>query len=395
MNQGNANVLRLATAQALAGANAAVAYATGAIVGEMLAPSKTLATLPLTAFVVGMAVFTLPAGAIARRYGRRAAFLIGTGSGVLTGLIGCLAVFAGSFALYCFAMLFGGAYAAVVLSFRFAAAECVEPARRARAMANVMAGGVFAGIIGPQLVTLTMNFWPPHLFAVTYLAQAGVAALSALILAGVTLPKPNAEEHAGGRPLSVVATQPKFIAAVVCGMITYFLMNFMMTAAPLAMKFCGISLANSNLGLQWHVIAMYAPSFFTGRLITRFGTARVVAAGLVLTAAASIVGLMGISVWHFWIAMTLLGLGWNLGFLGATALVLECHRPEERTRVQSLNDFLVFGTMVLGSFVSGGLLTGYGWTFVCIVGLPGTMIAAAALLFARLRTAPVAARMAN
>ena len=394
MNRGKANVLRLATAQALAGANAAVAYATGGIVGETLAPTKAFATLPLTAFVIGMAIFTLPAGAIARRYGRRTAFLVGTGSGVLTGLLGCLAVLAGSFALYCLAMLFGGAYAAVVLSFRFAAADCVEPAHRARAMSNVMAGGVFAGVIGPQLVTLTMNVWPPHLFAATYLAQAGVAALSAIILAGITLPKPSVEEQTAGRPLAVVAAQPKFIAAVLCGMITYFLMNFMMTAAPLAMKFCGLSLTDSNLGLQWHVIAMYAPSFFTGRLISRFGTVRVVAAGLALTAAASIVGLLGITVWHFWIAMTLLGLGWNFGFLGATALVLECHRPEERTRVQSLNDFVVFGTMVLGSFAAGGLLTGFGWTFVCIVGLPGTMIAAGALVFARLGSHGIAARAA-
>ena len=394
MNNQNANVLRLATAQALAGANAAVAYATGAIVGEMLAPAKALATLPLTTFVVGMAVFTLPAGAIARRHGRRAAFLLGTGSGVLTGVLACAAIFAGSFALYCFAMLFGGAYAAIVLSFRFAAADCVVPAQRPRAMSLVMAGGVFAGVIGPQLVTHTMNVWPPHLFAATYLAQAAVAAISAIVLAGVILPKPTVEERAGGRRLSVIAAQPKFIAAVTCGMVTYFLMNFMMTSAPLAMKLCGLPLSDSNLGLQWHVIAMYAPSFFTGRLIARFGAPRVVAVGLVLTAAASVAGLLGLSAWHFWIAMTLLGLGWNLGFLGATALVLECHRPEERTRVQSLNDFLVFGTMVIGSFVSGGLLTTYGWSMVCLIGFPGVLIAAVSLVLSRAGVDAVATRAA-
>ena len=331
---------------------------------------------------------------VARRHGRRAAFLLGTGSGVLTGLLACAAIFAGSFALYCFAMLFGGAYAAIVLSFRFAAADCVEPARRPRAMSLVMAGGVFAGVIGPQLVTHTMDVWQPHLFAATYLAQAAVAAISAIVLAGVNLPKPTADDKAGGRPLATIAAQPKFIAAVICGMVTYFLMNFMMTSAPLAMKLCGLPLTDSNLGLQWHVIAMYAPSFFTGRLITRFGATRVVAVGLVLTAAASVAGLAGLTAWHFWIAMTLLGLGWNFGFLGATALVLECYRPEERTRVQSLNDFLVFGTMVLGSFVSGGLLTSYGWKMVCLIGFPGVLIAAVSLALCRAGTNAVAARAA-
>lgn len=375
------NVLRLAIAQALAGANAVVVYATGAIVGNTLAPSPALATLPISIFVVGMAVCTLPAGDIARRHGRRAAFLTGTGCGVLVGLLSALGVVLGSFGLFCAAMIFGGAYAAVVLSFRFAAADCAPPERRPRAMSAVMAGGVFAGVIGPQLVTHTMDLWPPHLFAATYLAQAAVAAMSALVLLGVRLPMPTAAELAGGRPIGVILRQPRFITAVICGLVSYLLMNFIMTAAPLAMRLCGLSQEASNLGLQWHVIAMYAPSFFTGRLIARFGAPRLVTAGLALIAASAAVGLAGADVAHFWLSLILLGVGWNFGFLGASALVLECHRAEERTRVQSLNDFIVFGTMALGSFASGGLLTTYGWDTVLWVSFVPLAVAVAALAF--------------
>ena len=373
------NVLRLAVAQALAGANSVVVYATGAIVGNALAPSKALATLPISIFVVGMAACTLPAGVIAQRHGRCAAFLTGTGCGVLTGLLAALAVVIGSFWLFCAATFFGGAYAAVVLSFRFAAADCVAPERRARALSAVMAGGVLAGVIGPQLVTYTMNLWPPHVFAATYLAQAAVAAVSALILLGVRLPTPTAAEAARGRPLRAIARQPRFITAVICGVVSYLLMNFLMTAAPLAMHMCGLSQEASNLGLQWHVIAMYAPSFFTGRLITRFGAPRVVAAGLTLIAASAAVGLTGVDVAHFWLTLILLGMGWNFGFVGASALVLDCHRPEEKARVQSLNDFAVFGTMAIGSFLSGSLLTSYGWSTVLWLSFVPLAVVVAAL----------------
>lgn len=373
------NVARLTIAQALAGANAVVVYATGAIVGHMLAPDPALATLPISIFVVGMAACTLPAGAIAQRYGRRAAFLAGTGAGVLAGLLAALAVMAGSFWLFCAATFFGGAYAAVVLSFRFAAADCVPAERRPRALSFVMAGGVFSGVIGAQLVTYTMYLWMPHMFAATFVGQAAVAALSAFILVGVRLPRPTAAEIAGGRPLGVIARQPRFIIAVICGVVSYLLMNFLMTAAPLAMQMCGLSQESSNLGLQWHVIAMYAPSFFTGRLIERFGATSVVVAGLALTGTAASVGLLGIDVAHFWATLILLGFGWNFGFVGASAMVLETHRPEEKARVQSFNDFIVFGTMAVGSFLSGGLLSAYGWDMVLWLSFVPLVFAAAAL----------------
>jgi len=304
---------------------------------------------------------------------------------VFAGLLAALAIVLGSFWLFCTATFFGGAYAAVVLSFRFAAADCVPPARRPRALSAVMAGGVFSGVIGPQLVTYTMDLWQPYLFAATFLAQAAVAAVSALVLLGVRVPMPTAAEVAGGRPLGDILRQPRFITAVICGVVSYTLMNFIMTAAPLAMRLCGLPQEVSNLGLQWHIIAMYGPGFFTGRLISRFGAPPVVAAGLTLTAISAAVGLTGVDVAHFWLTLILLGVGWNFGFIGASTMVLECHRPSERTRVQSLNDFMVFGTMALGSFSSGGLLTSYGWDAVLRVSFAPLVIAVAALLPSLLR----------
>jgi len=380
------NVLRLAVAQALAGANASVIFATGAIIGNTLAPDPSWATVPISVFVVGMALGTLPAGWLARTYGRRVAFMAGGGAGMLAGLIAAAALLMQSFPMYCVATLCGGLYAAVVLSFRFAAADGASPAFRAKALSWVMAGGVFAGVIGPQLVTLTMDLWAPNLFVVSYLAQAGVALLAVAVLSGVDLPRPARADAAAGRPLMEIVRQPRFIVAVLCGVVSYVLMNLVMTSAPLAMRMCGLPLATSNNAIQWHIVAMYGPSFFTGSLIARFGAARVVATGLLLTACAGAVGLSGITAAHFGAVLVLLGLGWNFGFVGASAMVLDCHRPEERTRVQSFNDFLVFGTMAVGSFSSGQLLTSLGWGAVVSVVFPPVLLALGVLaLTGRLR----------
>lgn len=380
------NIIRLTAAQALAGANATVLFATGSIVGNQLAPDKSLATLPISIFVIGMALCTLPAGAIARRYGRRIAFLAGTACGVVTGLIATLAVLMASFWLFCLATFFGGAYAAVVLSFRFAAADGVDPQKKARALSFVMGGGVLAGVVGTQLVTHTMYIWPSYMFAATFIAQAVVAALSALVLMGIKLPMPTAKEVLGaGRPLSVIVRQPLFITAIICGAVSYSLMNFLMTAAPLAMHMGGHSQESSNLGLQWHVIAMYGPSFFTGRLIARYGAGNIVMLGLILTGLSIVVGLMGGELLHFWGSLILLGVGWNFGFVGASAMVLECHTPEEKTRVQSLNDFIVFGSMAIGSFISGSLLAAYNWDRVLWVSFAPLVLAIVVLLLMMLR----------
>lgn len=375
------NIARLTIAQALAGANAVVVYATGSIIGNQLAPDKSLATLPITIFVIGMAACILPAGVIARRHGRRAAFLAGTGCGVLTGLIAALAVMLSSFWLFCAATFLGGAYAAVVLSFRFAAADGVDPEKKARALSFVMGGGVLAGVVGPQLVTHTMHLLPNQMFVATYIAQALVAAISAVVLMGIRLPLPTTEEAlGGGRPMGLIVRQPAFITAIICGAVSYMLMNFLMTAAPLAMHMDGHTQESANLGLQWHVIAMYGPSFFTGGLITRYGARKIVMLGLALTALSIVIGLMGNALFHFWTTLILLGVGWNFGFIGASAMVLVCHTPEEKTRVQSLNDFIVFGTMAIGSFVSGSLLAIYDWERVLWVSFVPLLLAVIAIL---------------
>lgn len=360
----NNNITRLALAQALAGANSVVFYATGAIVGNAIAPSSSLATLPITMFVLGMAACILPLGALARNYGRKTAFMTGTGTGGITGLTAALAVVLGSFLLFCIAAFLGGAYAAVALSFRFAATDGVTPERRARALSLVMGGGVAAGVIGPLLVTGTMHLWPPHTFAMTFIAQSLVAAFSALVLKGVKSVEPMIVAKAAGRPLAEIVRQPGFINTVFSGAVTYMVMNFLMTAAPLSMHMHGLSQEASNLGIQWHVIAMYGPGFFTGKLIGRFGAMRIAAVGLLITAGSVVAGLSGTDIFHYWLSLILLGIGWNFGFIGASAKIIDYHRPEEKTQVQSLNDFVVFGVMIVGSFSSGALLNLFGWNAV-------------------------------
>ncbi|MGY3237261.1 MULTISPECIES: MFS transporter [unclassified Bradyrhizobium] len=391
-----ANVVRLAAAQALTGANSAVIFATGSIVGATLAPDMSLATVPLSMYVVGLAAGTLPTGAISRRFGRRWAFVIGTGLGALTGMIGSFAILHASFALFCLATFLGGLYGSVAQSYRFAAADGASSAYRPKAVSWVMAGGVFAGVLGPQLVQWTMNIWSPYLFAFSFLVQAVVALVAMGIVAGVDMPKPAPADLHGGRPLLTIVTQPRFIAAALCGVIAYPMMNLVMTSAPLAMKICGLSLFDSNFGIQWHIVAMYGPSFFTGTLIARFGAPRIVAAGLLLEAGAAAIGLSGITAMHFWATLIVLGMGWNFSFIGASALVLETHRPQERNKVQAFNDFLVFGMMAIGSFSSGQLLANYGWSAVNMVVFPPVAVGLVALSlasWARRRRARLAAAM--
>jgi predicted MFS family arabinose efflux permease len=376
------NALVLAVAQALAGGNNTVILATGGIVGAMLAPDKSLATLPISIYVFGLWVGTLPFGALARRFGRRTAFQVGTVCGVLTGLINCLAVLQGSFLIFCVGTFFSGLYAAAHMAYRFAAADTATDAFKPKAISWVLIGGVFAGIVGSQLVIATKELWQPHLFAATYLAQAGLAVIAAGVLQFVSIPTPPAAHLAGnGRPLGEIARQPRFMVAVVCGVASYAMMNLVMTSAPLAMVMCNHSVTDATLGLQWHVVAMFLPSLITGSLIGRFGVERIVVLGLGLIVVAALIGIAGISLWHFWGGLILLGVGWNFAFVGATAMVTECHRPNERNKVQSLNDFLVFGSMAVGSFSSGAVLATFGWAAVNQVAIPLVLVAAALLLW--------------
>ena len=379
------NARVLAVGQALAGGNNTVIVATSAIIGGMLAPDKGFATLPITMMVFGMWFGTVPLGLLVRRYGRRNALQAGSLFGVLSGLISCAAVLVGSFSLLLLGTFCGGLYAAAHQSYRFAAADTASETFRPKAISWVLAGGVFAAIIGPQLVIFTKDLLSPHLFAATFLGQSLCALLAAGVLQFVKIPRERRRHAQRHRPLKEIALTPRFVVAACCGMVSYAMMNMIMTSAPLAMVGCGHSVTDAALGIQWHVLGMYGPSFFTGTLIARFGVERVTAAGLVLLFLAAMVGVAGTSVAHFWTNLVLLGLGWNFAFIGATTMVTQCHRPHERTAVQSLNDFLIFGSMAVSSFASGQLLAKFGWETVNEVVFPTVFIAAGLLVWLALR----------
>ncbi len=384
------NAMVLAVAQALAGGNNTVIFATAGIVGAMLAPDKGMATLPITATVLGMWFGTLPVGALARRYGRRFALQSGSLFGILSGLISYSAVMTGQFWLLLLGTFCGGLYAAAHQSYRFAAADTASEAYRPKVVSWVLAGGVFAAVIGPQLVIFTKDLMPPYMFAASYLGQSACALLAAVVLQFVRIPPLAAKHLPPGRPLAEIVRAPKFIVAVACGVAAYTTMNLVMTSAPLAMVGCGHSVTDATLGIQWHVLAMYAPSFITGSLITRFGIARVTGLGLALIGLTAVVGIAGITVAHFWTALILLGVGWNLAFIGATTMVTQCHRQEERNKVQAFNDFIIFGSMAVSSYASGQLLADFGWAMVNVVLFPTIFIAAALLVWLNLRRQPAA-----
>jgi predicted MFS family arabinose efflux permease len=376
------NVMVLATAQALAGGTSTIFVATGGIVGAMLAPDKSLATIPITMMVLGIWFGTLPVGALAKIYGRRFALEAGSAVGVVGGLVSCWAVLQGSFALFLLGSFCAGVYGASYQSYRFAAADTASERFRPKAVSWVMAGGIVSAVLGPQLIIFTKDLWAPYLFAATYFGQAALALAGACVLAFVKIPRPAASNgESGGRPLMQIALTPRFFIAALCGAASYGAMNLVMTSAPLAMLACNHSVTEATLGLQWHVLAMFVPSFFTGSLILRFGVERIVVLGLALLFASAAVGIAGISLAHFWGMLVLLGVGWNFAFVGATTMVTQTHTPDERNKVQAFNDFLVFGSMAIGSFLSGLLLEGYGWQAVNEVVVPLVILVAALVIW--------------
>ena len=379
------NAMVLAVAQALAGGNNTVIVSTASIIGAVLAPDKGLATLPITCMVIGMWLGTLPIGVLAKRFGRRFALQTGSLFGMLSGVISYSAVMQGNFWLLLIGTFCGGLYAAAHQSYRFAAADTASEAYRPKVVSWVLAGGVFAAVIGPQLVIFTKDLLPPHLFAASYLGQSACAVLAAIVLLFVKVPPVAPERIESPRPLLKIVQAPRFIVAVACGVASYSMMNMIMTSAPLAMVGCGHSVTDAALGIQWHVLAMYAPSFVTGSLIARYGVERITGIGLALVALTGVVGIAGITVAHFWTGLILLGFGWNLAFIGATTMVTQCHRSDERNKVQAFNDFLIFGSMALSSFSSGQLLEYVGWTAINEVIFPTVFIAGAMLAWLALR----------
>jgi len=370
------NAWVLAIAQALGGANPAIVISLGGIVGLTLAANSALATLPVSVFNLGVALGVIPAALIMRSYGRRNGYVFGAALGVLGGAISALGIVWGDFVMFCIGTTICGFYASYVQSYRFAAADSATPAFKARAISYVLAGGLAAGIIGPQVVIFTREIVPGSLFAGSFLAQAGLALMTIVVIAFLRpAPIPVDAPKDTGRPLSEIVLRPRFAIAVIAGVVSYGLMAFLMTAAPLAMVDCGLSIDVAALGISWHILAMFAPSFFTGRLIDRYGKETITAAGLGMIALSSVIALHGLSVAHFWSALILLGIGWNFSFIGATALVTDCYRPEERTKAQAANDLFVFGSVAVASFSSGKLLDAGGWEIVNWLAFPPIAIA--------------------
>jgi MFS family permease len=377
------NAVVLAMAAAFGSASPSIVIALGGLVGQSLAEDKTLATLPVSLINLGLAAGTIPAAMLMRRVGRRTGYIVGATIGLIAACIAAFGIASATFVIFCLGTFVSGFYGSFVQSYRFAAADSASDAFKGRAIAWVMAGGIAAAIIGPQTVIWTRDALSHAPFGGGFPGQSALALLSIPVVA-LLRPMPVASApRAGGRPLGVILRQPRFVTAAVSGLVTYGLMSFVMTAAPLAMVGCGHAVGEAALGIQWHILAMFGPSFLTGRLIVRFGKERVTAAGLVLIAAAAAVGLSGLSVAHFWIALVLLGLGWNLGFIGATALVTACYRPEERAKVQAANDFLVFGSVAAASFSSGSLLNSAGWEAVNWLVFPPVAVALALLALGR------------
>ncbi len=377
------NALVLACAQAFGGANPAIVVSLGGLVGQALASNKELATLPVSLLNLGLALGTIPAAVLMRRAGRRTGYVVGAGIGVFGGCLAAFGIASANFVLFCFGTLIAGLYGSFVQSYRFAATDAASDRFKARAISWVMAGGLVAGVIGPQTVIWARDLIETAPFAGAFIGQAALALISMAVVSALR-PTPVVDApKAGGRPLSQIVSQPRFIVAVVAGLVSYGLMSFTMTAAPLAMIGCGHPVGAAALGIQWHILAMFGPSFFTGSLIARFGKAAVTAAGLLLIALSAVVGLSGITIGHFWITLILLGIGWNFGFIGATALVTECYRPEERTKVQAANDFMVFGSVAIASFSSGKLLNVGGWDNVNWVVFPPVFVALGLLAWQR------------
>ncbi len=383
------DIFLLACCQALLLTNASGLITMNGLVGYALADTKTLATLGVTFYVLGSAAATMPASLWMARVGRRNGFM----AGALVNVGGCalamLAIDRGSFVLYCVATGLMGVYNAIGLQYRFAAAEVAAPADKAKAISLVLAGGVVGGFLGPESARRAVDLFATP-FLGGFVALAGYALVALAVQSRVRVPAPTLEESSGGgRPLSVILRQPVFIVAALAGAVGYGLMNLLMNATPLAMDICRHPFDSVAMVIEWHVVGMFAPGFFTGSLIRRFGVLNVILAGIAFMVLCVVIALNGVTVTHFLVALALLGIGWNFMYTGGTTLLTEAYAPAEKARVQGANDFIVFATMGLSSFASGAMVSTAGWEAMNRAVLPMlATIAAAVLWYAWRRRAP-------
>ena len=375
------NVGVLAACQALLFTNNSTLIAINGLAGLSLAPYAGLATLPVTCWVLGGAIATLPASFHMKRVGRQRGMTMGTFWGIVGALICASAIWTRNFWLLCLGTLVWGTYNAYGQYYRFAAADIATPDTRANAISLVLAGGLVGGVLGPTSSRFTIDLVEPK-FLGAYLGLILFALATMVLLRFIRIPTPSAAERAAsGRPLREIAAQPRFIVAVLSGAVSYGVMNFLMTSTPIAMQVCGHSYGAAAFVISSHVVAMFAPSLFTGRLIQRFGVLRVMMVGAVLNAACIGVALAGLEVMNFWWAMVLLGVGWNFLYIGGTTLLTDTYRPEERAKAQGANDQMIFIMMVISSFTSGMTVTTAGWARVNLMALPLIALVTAAIVW--------------
>ncbi|MEP2978014.1 MAG: MFS transporter [Lentilitoribacter sp.] len=380
------NAAILGATVAFTGSMAPVAVATGGLAGHyLLDEDKSWATLPVMGFNVGTALGAFLAAFLMRRVGRRTGFIAGACLGMLGCALATLALLNGLFVLLALGLVFIGNGMAFSNQYRFAAADGAPKAFKPQAISWVAMGGIFAAVIGPQIAIQMGGFFDPIPFAGSFLGIIPVLLIGIFILSFLRIPSENNKpvptgEDQSERPLKEIITQPKFMVAMMCGIVSFAMMTFMMTGTPIAMMICGFSPDQSTLGIQWHVLAMYGPSFFTGKLITRYGADRVTATGLVIMIICAFIGFMGIELWNFWLALVLLGIGWNFGFIGATSMVSVSYRQSEKNKVQGFHDGLLFSLVALSSLAAGQVLNYWGWQVLTAILWPVCGLALIVLL---------------
>jgi MFS family permease len=378
----NRNLLLLALAQALFLTNNVTFIAINGLVGLQLAPLGWMATLPITGYVVGAALSAMPVSRLQARLGRQRSFQIGLVVAAFASALGVLAVTLASFWLLVATTLIAGFYSANAALYRFTGPELVQPAFKERALSWVMAGGVIGAFVGPNLASASKN-WLGAPFAGAYAALVGVALLGLVIVSLIRFPehKPPVPGAPTGRSIRELAKQPAFVVAIVAGALGFGVMNLLMAATPIAMQQCSLPFSDAALVLEWHVLGMFVPSFFTGSLIKRFGALPVMAVGAALNLVCVIVALSGVDLMQFLVALAVLGVGWNFLYTGGSTLLTQTYRPEEKTRAQGFMDTCVFWTMALTSFASGALVTTQGWQLLNLGSLVPIALVSAALVW--------------
>lgn len=377
------NVVVLVLGQMFFGAQMPMLFIFGSLAGAFLTTNPALATLPISIMMLTTMFMAGPVSLFMGKYGRRAGFLFGISMGALGGLVGAWALFEGEFYILLIASVFSGMYQSCHGFFRFAAADTASEEFKPKAISWVLAGGLGAALIGPELGARLHDHFELAPFAGVYLAITALNLLFApiLLFLNIPLPEKTTAQQSSAVPLTDILRRPAVIVAILCGMVSFALMNLVMTATPLAMQACGFNPETSADVVRWHVIAMFGPSFFTGNLIKRFGAPKIIAVGLCLLGACGVVALLGVELLNFYLALVLLGLGWNFGFVGATAFLASIVEPEYRAKVQGFNDFCVFGLVAFASFSSGGLLSWFGWEAVLMAMPPFLLLAALGLIW--------------